>query len=131
MIPHPRKTDLRRLASGGVLIASLALAVTAMSGCSRSLGEFQTTSTAKPMPLAPATAALPPTVAAEQGLPPIALVPEDAGVPVATMSDTAAQLPPSDEATGTVDGKRRLLTPEEKARIIAELEALARQQAHD
>lgn len=120
--------------NGRVPVAALcgvALAAALLAGCSRSLGEFDTSrNDGRPISLAPGVTPPAATLAAEGLPPPTALAPET-GAPVATLGTDAAALPPSPEQTGSVAGatRKRLLTPEEKARIIAELEALAQRQA--
>lgn len=96
------------------------------------MGDFATTSSPAPQPLASSVAQPPPPVAAPSA-PPIALVPEERS-PVATLGREASQLPPDAASraaqTGApTDPRKKLLSPEEKAAIIAELEALAQQQS--
>lgn len=92
------------------------------------MGEFKQTS-ANPIPISPVVAGVPAPGAVLDSIPPTALAPEE-GVGVATLGAAAAALPSEVDPTVTGTPNKRLLTPEEKARIIAELEALARQQAN-
>lgn len=92
------------------------------------MGEFKQPS-ANPILISPMAAGLPAPGAMLDSVPPTALAPEE-GVGVATLGPAAAALPPEVDPTVTGTPSKRLLTPEEKARIIAELEALARRQAN-
>ncbi len=113
---------------GAVLALGAALVLAMTAGCSRSMGEFEQTS-ANPILISPVTTGVPAPGAVLDSVPPIALAPEE-GAGVATLGPAAAQLPVGVDPTVTGTTRKRLLTPEEKARIIAELEALARQQAN-
>ena len=103
------------------------------------MGDFATTSSPSPRPLASSTPQQFPPLPEAPSAPPVALAPEE-GAPVATLGPEAARLPvdgtPRSAAPVTTDAdagqavpRKKLLSPEEKARIIAELEALARQQS--
>ena len=124
---QPNKPVASRPRGGLVFATALILVVAA--GCSRSMGEFERT-TANPIAISPAAANLPATGTAPTSIPPTALAPEE-GAGVATLGTAAAGLPVDVDQTVTGSTpEKRLLTPEEKARIIAELEALAKRQAN-
>lgn len=129
-----RSLPLLRLRSAGIG-AALVVALAASTGCSR-MGDFATTSSPSPRPLASSSQQQLPDA---PSAPPIALAPEE-GAPVATLGPEAAQLPvdgtarsaapvAADAAASQAVPRKKLLSPEEKAAIIAELEALARQQS--
>ena len=105
-----------------VLVGVVVLAALGATACSRSLGEFATADAAgAPVVVSPLVT----TGSIANDVPVTALAPEEAGL--ANYDPMLAQLPDDDGATADVKPKK--LTPEEKARIIAELEALARRQS--
>lgn len=96
------------------------VAAAALTGCSRSVSQNQLTA-AVPVVLPPTGAELAGTSSDLGPLQPIALAPESGAVTVAGADGQAG-----DEHAA----RTKPMTPEEKARVIAELEALARQQAN-
>ncbi len=76
------------------------------------------------MVIAPAT-----TGSVPGDVPPTALAVEPPPPGGATFDAAVAPPPLPDEAQASTDESPRILTPEERARIIAELEALARRQS--
>jgi hypothetical protein len=96
------------------------VAAAAATGCSRSVNQNQLI--AAPVVLPPTGADLAGTSSDLGPLQPIALVPEAGAVTVAGADGHAGD--------DQVAARSKPMTPEEKARVIAELEALARQQAN-
>ena len=124
------KTRARPTLSGALLIAGLGLG---LSGCAYSMSEFavgrdaQTQATGAPVVVtgAPVTASVAPVA-------PTALV-EEEPVPTPRPAPAAAVVNAAPEAYPNINAaperpKADLLSAEEKARVIAELEALARAQ---
>ena len=132
-IPHMAISS-QRGRGAAIAVAVAVVAGLAAAGCSRSLGEYQTRASVPtngaPIALGSAAPVLPSEVGPETtgSVPPVALVPEQ-GAGVANLGAEAARLPAEPQAAADDAHNKRILTPEEKARIIAELEALARQQS--
>jgi hypothetical protein len=141
MVPVRTKGGARALAA--FLVAGMALA---LGGCAQSMSEFAQaaapgSSQTGPLMLDPQATS---TTTIGSGVARPAVLVEETTVPVQRQGQAAASAPPlpvptETSASATPDGypninqvpqqpKGKLLTPEEKAKVIAELEALAKAQ---